>query len=688
MKNYEVTNKYVNEVYKEMDHYIIIGLTGRCGSGCSSVRDILCGKAGFNPKEYMHNGKQKDNKDRDREILLNFMIQNPIRFDEIRVRHILTSYILQEPKEFFMLLNALFPKLCGDGDKIKEDFYIYFKANINLLHKEETPREYFDDYTHLCNEVWKKIDEDIYNFIEYINEEQYNFLFLEIQEISRVIRDFLINRVNKDAYTLVYQHVGNLLRSYGTLNISYSDNPDPRNMYTIAKRINQLLKIMRRKEWILKNYKVVQENRIKPITKSPVYVVIDSIKNIFESEYLKARYHSFYLLALTLNDEIRKQRLKLRKELSELQIEIIDTREQSSKAKKLMKQYAVSGENIFSDQSGQENLTGRVYKKLFCEENAYSVLFKNAYMDQSYMFKLQDVDTCIQNADILINNGYDKSALNLNIMRYICLMQHPGLVIPTLDERCMQIAQSAKLNSGCISRQVGAAVCDQEGNILSIGWNEVPVSSGNECINCGRRSFEQLIDRADDRAYSYYELYNPDYRRRLTEIMDNMLDGGVQNEEEGSTADQFRKVLPALLNGLPSAFCFKDIYSSVTHDKNQVHTRAQHAEEIALESCDKNQCEGGTLYTTSSSCELCSKKALNYNIKRIVYIEPYSGIANDHVLGHEVEIGTEVSHGQIKRKESISVELFTGATQGAYNRLYSPIFPLKDELHLRGANLQ
>ncbi len=38
----------------------------------------------------------------------------------------------------------------------------------------------------------------------------------------------------------------------------------------------------------------------------------------------------------------------------------------------------------------------------------------------------------------------------------------------------MQLAFSAKLNSGCISRQVGAVVTDDNYSIKSVGWNSTP----------------------------------------------------------------------------------------------------------------------------------------------------------------------------------------------------------------------
>ena len=43
---------------------------------------------------------------------------------------------------------------------------------------------------------------------------------------------------------------------------------------------------------------------------------------------------------------------------------------------------------------------------------------------------------------------------------------------------------------------------------------------------------------------------------------------------------------------------------------------------------------------------------------------------------------------EVKRYEQIRVELFTGATKRAYSQLYSPMFPLKDELKLRGIKIK
>lgn len=87
----------------------------------------------------------------------------------------------------------------------------------------------------------------------------------------------------------------------------------------------------------------------------------------------------------------------------------------------------------------------------------------------------QNIAACMEIADIYlynptVNNGkyYE---LTEQIIKYIALMLHPGLIAPTHIERCMQLAFNAKYNSGCLSRQVGAIVTGADFSVRSVGWN-------------------------------------------------------------------------------------------------------------------------------------------------------------------------------------------------------------------------
>jgi len=744
--------KRVEEIYAQQRNYIVIGLTGRHGSGCSTICSILEDGL-YDPNDYLGSSNTQDitNNDRDQEIILNFMNSNMVKFDVIRVRDILTMFILEEPGAFYCLLKECKEEKSEDNiNALKEEFFRYFRENGEaLLGKEEeelkqrsdlfaqaqsiedinqggdpndfldlpAPEEVSAQSTALPGEtssetvaeggnqsavampnfenpfvvvakkwssLWEALTKDFEEFIRQINQEQWKLLTKDLGGVSDLIRKYLLEKCSAKAPTIVFQRVGNMVRTFGKLvNDPENQQEVPEKMHSVAERIHILIKILRRKD-IIKDQ--LCENPAGDKKKNNVHVVIDSIKNVFEANYLRARYDSFFLVALTLDDQQRFRRLKLDKKMLREHIDFIDVREQPSLAKRVWKKKK-------PEEKEYEDLFGR---------GDFGKMYRKSYEADSYMFNLQDVDGCIQNADILINNSGTKEQLKLTIMRYISLMLHPGLVPPTQDEVCMQIAQAAKLNSGCISRQVGAVVSDMYGNILSVGWNDPAATQGNECISCIRRSVKKLFQKEDTMAYSFYELFDKDFQCHFRERVRDMVSRIVEEiKSDGSknvsgilvsdmTEEQLLQAIDIYvakeLKGLPLAYCFKDIYTDMIGERNQVHTRAQHGEEKAMENCDKSRCSGGTLYTTSSSCELCAKKALGYNIRRIVYIEPYSGITNQHILGHQVRQGVQVVYNGTTRTESMKIELFTGATQRAYTHLYTSFFPLKDELSLRGIN--
>ena len=171
--------------------------------------------------------------------------------------------------------------------------------------------------------------------------------------------------------------------------------------------------------------------------------------------------------------------------------------------------------------------------------------------------------------------------------------------------------------------------------------------------SCIRRNLFDLFRNHDEGAYSEYELYDPEFRKYIKQI-EKVFD---ENRKQG-------------LQGLPFAFCFKDIYQNIIQQKDQIYTRALHGEERALSMCENEKVKGGNLFTTSSPCELCAKKIKEAGIKKVYYIEQYKGISQTHIIN----IGKN-------RAEFI---LFTGATGLAYVKFYTPLMPYKDELKSLG----
>lgn len=460
--------------------------------------------------------------------------------------------------------------------------------------------------------------------------------------------------------TVALQLLGNNLR----ISDEPFDKVDQNNYYplkenayvTIARDINHAIKILRAymtKKGELANREKGQAGLNSHKVHVRALAVIDSIKNPFESMYLKQRYSNYYLMAVYTDEKQRKDRLLNNKKFAVADIKAIDKVEQLKQFTTEYQSYTKElEEGMLNESSLKEKYSSEILPTLFKR-------VKEQELEQILPFIIQNVSSCLESADIFINNKKDNSAyLNLKktLVRYICLMMYPGLVLPTRLEHCMQVAYVGKANSGCISRQVGAVVTDNEYQVLSLGWNQQP----QEQLPCLYRDICELHAHYDPEGYSDYE-----------------------NSDDGDNSFQ-KQIEPLAVEyghsdsilrdcGRNACYCFKDLYNHITKEKNQVHTRALHAEETAflnLTGDNKTRARGGYLFTTSSPCVLCAKKARYLNVSKIYYVDPYPDISYDHVL----RVGPKES-----RPDFI---LFTGAIGTAYTRLYTPLLSIKDEREL------
>ena len=174
-------------------------------------------------------------------------------------------------------------------------------------------------------------------------------------------------------------------------------------------------------------------------------------------------------------------------------------------------------------------------------------------------------------------------------------------------------------------------------------------------VSCIRRNLFDVCTSFDTSAYSDYELAD-----------DSEFRGYIGKYNLKNRSNYY------VLDGLPFVYCFKDAYTKISGQNNQVHSRALHAEERALAAVSKSVIKGGYLFTTSSPCDMCSKRVKEAEIDTVYYIEPYPGIAETNVTN------SGLSNNRAKYL------LFQGAIGRAYNQLYAPVIPLKDELDYRG----
>lgn len=139
-----------------------------------------------------------------------------------------------------------------------------------------------------------------------------NYILYILPLLADCIRDHVSND-----YTSLFQQFGNDLRFYGKLKTDEDSRPDKPlaecNLHTIAERINRMIKHIRAGAY----------------TDKRTAVVIDSMKNKYESNYLRDRYSAYYLFAVSRDETIRIHHLlqDQKKGLSQDEIEKIDLNE-------------------------------------------------------------------------------------------------------------------------------------------------------------------------------------------------------------------------------------------------------------------------------------------------------------------------------------------------------------------------
>lgn len=548
----------INELYSEGDDFIVLGLTGRTGSGCSTVASILTSDKN-NIKHSLYSGNTpSNNEERKQRIILKHFSNKWEKFTLLQVRSLITLLMAQS-------------KIPENIDAIKKLHKIN-DNNYNELLKNLS--EIKDKYNKVieATSLTSATNDDHINLIDFYSNE----LPMRCKEIKQLL--------GESNFVKLYQFVGKNLRISGEV---FNTEEKQSQSFTIAKTINDAIKSIR------KSNKFLKQNTL---------IVIDAIRNPLEALFFQERYSSFYLVAISCPDAQRKERLR-KIGYNEPDIDSIDAQEYQAKD--------------------------------IDDKNAYSI---------------QDIQSCLQRSDIYIHNPDETNKVTEfkqianQIIRFITLMQRPGIITPTAIERCMQLAYTAKLNSGCISRQVGAAITDNNFSIRAIGWNDAPHGQ----VPCNLRDRFDLINGNDIEAYSEFEKKDDKF---ITHMKNSSIKFNKLNER------------------MNISYCFKSEYNEMTAIKNQVHTRSLHAEENAFLQISKyggQGIENGYLFTTASPCELCSKKAYQLGIKKIYYVDPYPGIAISHIL-----------HGGSKNPELV---LFSGAIGKAFHRLYMPITPYKDEL--------
>lgn len=180
---------------------------------------------------------------------------------------------------------------------------------------------------------------------------------------------------------------------------------------------------------------------------------------------------------------------------------------------------------------------------------------------------------------------------------------------PTHDEYGMFMAAATSFRSIDLSRQVGAAIFSRQGEIVSMGCNEVPKAFGGTYWGDDSRS-----PKRD------YELGLDPNERRCQQILYDLV------ERMGKA----KLLSPALRNKGPV-----DSQVSLIRSKKQIKDsqlmdilefgRVIHAEMSAISDAARlgRATQDAILFSTTFPCHMCAKHVVASGIRRVVFLEPY-----------------------------------------------------------------
>jgi deoxycytidylate deaminase len=221
--------------------------------------------------------------------------------------------------------------------------------------------------------------------------------------------------------------------------------------------------------------------------------------------------------------------------------------------------------------------------------------------------------------------------------RFLGLVFGDRIVTPTRDEYGMYLAHAAALRSADLSRQVGAAILTQNGEVKSMGCNEVPSPGGGQY-------WEGRAGDARDKTLGY-DSNSRVTRDALQEAFERLKCNGAISFEE-----RRKQLRGTRLMNLTE-------FGRAVHAEMEAILAAGRLGQ-AVRDCD--------LYTTTFPCHNCAKHIVGAGLRRVVYVEPYPKSLAKDLHKDSIAFPEERDAGAKTR-----LEPFVGVAPRAYPSLFS-----------------
>ncbi|MEY8252808.1 MAG: anti-phage dCTP deaminase [Colwellia sp.] len=268
----------------------------------------------------------------------------------------------------------------------------------------------------------------------------------------------------------------------------------------------------------------------------------------------------------------------------------------------------------------------------------------------------QQLEKTLSDADFFINNSDpNSSTVSALFSRFFKLLHGGRGVTPTKHEIGMYSAYSSSMQSACLSRQVGAAIVDAEGNLLATGRNDVPKFGGglySEDDNTFPNSADYRCVHREQRCQ------NDKHKHLLKDKVHEVLSSALK----GVSVEETKEIVEKIYNETPMKSLIE-------------YSRAIHAEMDALISLvrkGKAINAGAILYTTTYPCHSCARHIIAAGISKVVYIEPY-----EKSLALKLHDDALCNSGNSNKVQLVP---FQGISPKRYQVFFSNTSPKKDNL--------
>ena len=255
----------------------------------------------------------------------------------------------------------------------------------------------------------------------------------------------------------------------------------------------------------------------------------------------------------------------------------------------------------------------------------------------------QKLGEIFQYGDVFIDAATSGS-ISKTCRRFVRALFGQTDIAPTKDEFGSYIAKAASLRSVDLSRQVGAAIVSKDGDLITVGCNEVPKPLGGNYWDEDEPKARDVDKRAEA---------NKDETNRI--IIDFLTVLEKQNLlPTGETAK----------NVLTRPETKEAINDSLIGDITE-YGRMVHAEMNAVVDAARlgRSTKGATLYVTTFPCHNCAKHIIASGIKKVIFIEPYPKSRTELLYGDAIA-NTETE------KKAIHFRHFSGISPRRYRDIF------------------